>query len=246
MLRLSTFVISHFSEKARWALDLAGARYTERRLIPGPHMIAIRGIAPRTTVPVLEHDGRVVQGSGRILDYVEERLGGSGLGTRDPKQRTQLSELEALADHALGLGVQTIAYAELLAHRALVTDLWCQDGPSWARRFYSVAYPGVAAAVRRMYDTRPRNVERAKVRFRDAIRQFDDLLEAQPFIGGDAPNRGDITLAALLAPMCRPPEHLVRWPSLPGELDKFVGEFEGSPTFRHVRRMYTEHRKPTL
>ena len=37
MLKLYTFNISHFSEKARWALDYEGILYEERVLLPGPH-----------------------------------------------------------------------------------------------------------------------------------------------------------------------------------------------------------------
>ena len=35
MLCLYTFQVSHFSEKARWALDWKGVKYHERRLLPG-------------------------------------------------------------------------------------------------------------------------------------------------------------------------------------------------------------------
>jgi glutathione S-transferase len=55
MLTLLTFVISHFSEKARWALDFEGLSYDERRLIPGMHFPAVRRLASKTTVPVLVH-----------------------------------------------------------------------------------------------------------------------------------------------------------------------------------------------
>jgi hypothetical protein len=60
MLKLYTFNISHFSEKARWALDYEGIAYEERVLLPGPHQLVTRRIARRTHVPVLEHDGQYV------------------------------------------------------------------------------------------------------------------------------------------------------------------------------------------
>jgi glutathione S-transferase len=67
MLKLYTFNISHFSEKARWALDYEGIPYEERVLLPGPHQLVTRRIARRTHVPVLEHDGQYVQGRVRSL-----------------------------------------------------------------------------------------------------------------------------------------------------------------------------------
>ena len=62
MLKLYTFNISHFAEKARWTLDYEGIPFDEQVLLPGPHQLVTRRIGKRTHVPVLEHDGRYVQG----------------------------------------------------------------------------------------------------------------------------------------------------------------------------------------
>ena len=61
--RLYTFTISHFAEKARWALDYKGIHYQEKRLVPGSHFPIVKRIAPRTCVPVLRDAGCVIQGS---------------------------------------------------------------------------------------------------------------------------------------------------------------------------------------
>jgi glutathione S-transferase len=241
-LRLNTFVISHFSEKARWALDLAGLPYAERRLLPGPHMPVIRRIAPSTTVPVLEHDGRAIQGSRDILDHLERALGARRLAP-EPHLTARCAELEALCDDAFGRGVQRIFYFELLPDRDTVTALWSQEGPIWGRVFYRFAYPGVAAAVRRMYRTVPDAVDRAKARFREAADRIDAALGEHAYLLGDTPTRADVTFAALFAPVCRPAEHLVRWPEPRGALKTFCSEFEGRPLWNHAMRMYREHRR---
>jgi glutathione S-transferase len=165
MLGLMTFVISHFSEKARWALDFEGLSFEERRLIPGLHIPSVRRLASESTVPVLVHEGRAVQGSSAILDYLETGLGATRRAPR-PEDRARAAELEALADHACGLGVQRIFYETLLKDRRTVTDLWTQDGPRYGPGFYAFAYPLVAFAVGRKYKTRPDAVDRAKDRFR--------------------------------------------------------------------------------
>jgi glutathione S-transferase len=241
-LQLYTFAISHFSEKARWALDFEGVPYEERRLVPGPHMLTTRRLARASSVPILRHGSKVVQGSSAILDYLEKSLGGKRLRDAEPAEQQRIRALEARADQAFGLGIQRIFYGALLPKREVVTDLWCQHGPSWARPFYRVAYPTVAAAVRRMYKTRPDAIERAKTRFHEAMEEMDRLLGAQPYLGGERFGRADLAVAALLAPMCRPPEHLMRWPATPPELADFVGSFEGRPTWNHVLRMYRTHR----
>ena len=74
MLRLLTIPISHYCEKARWALDLAGIEYREERHVQGIHQIAARRAGGGNTVPVLVTSGGVLGDSSDILAWVDERL----------------------------------------------------------------------------------------------------------------------------------------------------------------------------
>jgi glutathione S-transferase len=245
MLKLYTFNISHFSEKARWALDYEGISYEESVLLPGPHQLVTRRIARRTHVPVLEHDGQYVQGSSAIIDYVADRLGGTKLTAIDPIERAKALELENTLDQAFGRGAQQVLYSALLNDRRTVIDLWSFGGPFWARGFYAVAFPAVASAVKRMYKTADvEGVARAKLRFVTMFDELDTVLAKRPYLGGDAPDRTDITLAALLAPVCRVPEHRMKWPAMPQELTDLEASLSGRPTWHHALRMYRDHRKP--
>jgi glutathione S-transferase len=245
MVTLYTFNISHFAEKARWALDYEGIRYDEKVLLPGPHQLVTRRIAPRTHVPVLEHDGKHVQGSSAIIDYVADRLGGTRLTATDPAERARARELESTLDQAFGRGVQQVLYSALLKDRRTVIELWSSGGPFWAKGFYAIAFPAVASAVRRMYKTTDvEGVANAKQRFLTTFDALDAVLAKQPYLGGDAPSRADITLAALLAPVCRVPEHRVKWPAIPAELADLEASLGGRPTWNHVLRMYRDHRLP--
>ena len=87
-------------------------------------------------------------------------------------------------------------------------------------------------------------VESAKQRFAATFDELDALLVWLAYLGGDTPDRSDITLAALLAPVCRVPEHRVKWTTMPSELADFVASLRGRPTWNHVLRMYRDHRKP--
>jgi glutathione S-transferase len=124
MLKLYTINVSHFSEKARWALDYEGIAYREKVLLPGPHQLVTRRIARRTHVPVLEHDGQCVQGSSAIIDYIAASLGGTKLTANDPTERAKAFELEKELDQALGRGVQQVLYSAVLKDRRTVIDLW--------------------------------------------------------------------------------------------------------------------------
>ena len=243
MLRLYTFTISHFSEKVRWAFDFEGVAYREKVLVPGPHQLVTLRHAPKSHVPLVEHDGRYVQGSSEILDYLHDALGARRLTSADPDARARARALEQRLDRAFGLGVQRIVYSEMVKHRAELTALWSAGGPFWARGFFALAYPVVVKAVQSMYRTTDRGaVEDAKQLFLRTFDELDAVLARQPYLGGHAPDRTDITAAALLAPVCAPPEHMVKWPAVPGELADFHSQLQGRPTWNHALSMYRQHR----
>jgi glutathione S-transferase len=246
MLRLYTFNISHFSEKARWALDYEGLAYEEKILLPGPHQLTTRRIGKKTEVPILQHDDQYIQGSSAILDYIADQLGGTKLTPAPSETRARSLELEREVDQAFGRGVQRVLYSVLLkpAHKDAMIGLWAENGPKWARGFYAFALPVIAGAVKRMYKTtRPELVAEAQDRFVSTMDKLDAQLAQAPYFGGDRPSRLDITVASLLAPVCQPKEHRVRWPSTPPELQDFEGRLKGRPTWDHVLRMYREHRR---
>lgn len=245
-MQLYTFLISHFSEKVRFAFDLAEVAYEERALLPGPHVATIRRIASATTVPVLVHDGTVVQGSREILDHAEAHLGVSFGGASDPESAARVREIEALADRAFGRGVQTIFYDALLRDRRTMIALWSQGGSRATRALYALAFPLLANRIRAGHHVTPDGIARAKDRFRRALDETDRALEGRRYIGGgDVPGRADVTIAALLAPAFSPAEHVMQWPtSIPDDLGSFVRELDGRPTLELARRMYREHRRP--
>lgn len=76
-IKLYQFCISHYCEKVRWALDYKGVNYQAVNLLPGQHVKTIRELTgAESSVPVLEHDGQIIQGSGQILDYLDQDLSG--------------------------------------------------------------------------------------------------------------------------------------------------------------------------
>ena len=245
MLRLYTFNLSHFSEKARWALDYEGIAYEEKILTPGPHQLTTRRIGKRTEVPILQHDSRYIQGSGAILDYIADTLGGAKLTPAAGDARARSLEVERAVDQAFGRGVQRVLYAVLLKpeHAHHVVDLWSERGPGWARPFYAVTFPVISRVVQRMYKTnRPELVAEAQDRFVSMMDELDALLARAPYLGGERPSRLDISVASLLGPVCQPKEHHVKWPATPPELHAFEARLMGRPTWDHVLRMYREHR----
>jgi glutathione S-transferase len=248
MTRLYTFWVSHFSEKVRWALDFEGVPFDDKKLMPGPHVLEIRKHSKVQTVPLLLHNSEAVQGSGAILDAIPRLFGRRRLqpwlveGAVDDTLRSRATQLEALADENFGRALQGIAYDILLRNKSHLIELWNYRGPWWGAGFYTLAFPRLKQFVRKTYCGDQTQVENSRFAFVTAFDEMDRLLAHQDYLLGSSPTRADVTVAALLSPLVQPPEHPMKWPALPGELQGFARGFEGRPTWDFVKRMYRDHR----
>jgi glutathione S-transferase len=79
--------VSHYSEKARWALDYKEVAHTRRAVaVPGLHIPASIWMTRGTsqTYPVLEMEGRRIGDSTEIIAALEERFPEPPLYPADP------------------------------------------------------------------------------------------------------------------------------------------------------------------
>ena len=92
MLTLYQFPISHYCEKVRWALDYKGLDYTSKNLLPGIHLIVIKKIAQRSSVPVLVDGEKIIQNSADIIDHLDRSYPGKPLTPADAALEQEASE----------------------------------------------------------------------------------------------------------------------------------------------------------
>ena len=71
MNRLVTIPISHYCEKARWALDRAGIAYVEDPHLQAFHYIATLRAGGGVTAPVMTHPGGVLPDSNAIMRWAD-------------------------------------------------------------------------------------------------------------------------------------------------------------------------------
>jgi len=70
---LYIFTISHYCEKARWALEYLGFDVDIQTLAPGTHVKVAQELGlKRSSVPILKTSNAIVQGSDEIIDWAEE------------------------------------------------------------------------------------------------------------------------------------------------------------------------------
>jgi len=125
---LYVFAISHFCEKARWALDVLEVDYELRHVAPGEHMeIAKKLGAPRSSVPYLSLGGRVIQGSADIISWAESVSSTEISLTPDAEVCEQI---EKRIDDIAGVHVRRFYYSEaLVEHPSMIRPLFTRDLP---------------------------------------------------------------------------------------------------------------------
>src|SRR3954466_7539178 len=130
---LITIPISHFCEKARWALDRAGIAYEER-----PHVQVIHRFAARraggTTVPVLVRPNGALTESSQILDYADSRAPSDRrLFPLDAVKAEEIRAYEGGLDQGLGPDGRLWMYHSLRGQRAVATRYATTGVPAWER-----------------------------------------------------------------------------------------------------------------
>ncbi len=247
VLRLVTIPISHYCEKARWALERAGMPYREERHVQGVHQLAARRAGGGITVPVLVTPDRVIGDSAEILAWVDEC---SPLESRlFPGERGAREEVERLCgrfDEVLGPRGRRLMYVHMFTARELALRFNNAGVPAWEDRAIRVGWPLARRLVERVLEIRP-GVE---VEDEDVVwHEFDFvaglLADGRPYLCGESFGAADLTFAALSAPLVVPPEYGVPLPQsdvLPPRMAALVERVRAHPAGRYALSLFTKHR----
>ena len=205
---LFVFAISHYCEKARWALDYLGVPYRTVALTPGFHgWHAKRAGAPGRSVPFLvAGDGRVVQGSSAIIDWAEAE---SGLSTTPNVFKADVNAMETRLDQTLGVQTRRHYYSEILPTNSnSVRKLFASEASFPEKAGLWAIWPGLRRMMIKHYDLGPEQKQESVAAIETELEWLDTLLEdGRHYLQGDRLSRLDLTAASLLAPIVRPNEH---------------------------------------
>jgi glutathione S-transferase len=244
--RLITFAASHFCEKARWALDWHGIAYEEIGWPPGLHRIlAKRCGAKYTTVPILLDGQDVIQGSGAIIDWAENKVENRGRSLTPKAGLTETKEIEARVDEIIGIHVRRLAFAELLPNYShLVKPALFYRASGWRRLVGNMMWPVAWRIMMLMYEIGPGAASESRSKLEAEFDWLDcKLADGRAYLVGDRFSRADLTVASLLANFARPKELPVHHGMTgPEALAADVARWSERPVMRWVNRQYEMHR----
>jgi glutathione S-transferase len=248
--RLLTIPISHFCEKARWALERARIDYVEERHVQGIHRIVARRAGGGTTVPVLVTNDGVFAESEDILHYADEQLDEvRRLFPAHPELRDEVVGLCRELDEGLGPDGRRLMYALMLELKGPMLHVNNQGVPAWEGRAMSALWPLVTRWGRRDLGI---DADTVQVDEENVRRAFDAIAErradGRPYLCGERFTAADLTFAALAAAVIVPPEYGVRLPQpgeLPQHIARMVRDFREHPAGAYAMELFrTERRRP--
>ena len=240
--------ISHYSEKARWALEYKGIDHVRRTPLPGTHIpIALfltRGAQP--TFPVMQMEGRTIGDSTAIIAALEAKHLDRPLYPSKPDERARALDLEDWFDENLGPHARLLPFYELIQEPDLFAEIAAESVPGPLGK----AKPVVGAYARAYTSLRwgANNSEDAE-RAREGIVAAMDKLEAElakgdgEFLVGERLSVADVTAASLFYPIVVPPEGPLS-PDLPrpAGLENFRQSLSDRPGYRWVEDTFRHHR----
>lgn len=242
---LYVFNISHYCEKARWALDYFGIEYKARHVMPGAHRVIAKKLgAERKSVPFLQTDEGVISGSSAIIDWCEANPAG---------KRPSLSGLVPVAvratekrlDDVVGVHVRRFYYSDALINApASVRPIFSDGLPLWQRAAVTLGWSRIVPLMIKGMDLGTEQGLQSRAMLEAELDWLDGLLaDGRSYLQGDQWTRADLTAAALLGPLAAPKEHpMTARAFYPRGVRQAMKDWERRPALQFVGRMYSTHR----
>jgi glutathione S-transferase len=238
--RLITIPISHYCEKARWALDRAGLEYVEEPHVQGIHRLASRRAGGAGTVPVLVTDGAVLWESEAILRYADGYVDCSRrlFGEDDGEVLALCRELDA----GLGPDGRRWIYAHMLDRKQDMLRTNNQGVPAWEDRALGRLWGPATRWVARELGIGPDTIRGDAVRVERAFDAIAErLADGRPYLFGERFTAADLTFACLAAPVLAPPVYGIVLPQpeqLHEPLASEMRRFRAHPAGAFAMRLY--------
>lgn len=236
--------ISHYNEKARWALDYKGIPHERRVPMPGLHGVRA-GVLTRgrhRRLPILDLDGRRVADSTAIVAALEQYRPDPPLYPDDPAERAEALALEDEFDERLAPPLRLLTWFHTLPDTdATIATLFTSPSPG-RERLLRLSAPVARRMVSLDYGVNEANATQAEATLRETMDLIESRIGPSGYLVGDRFSVADLTGAALFTPLIAPPQRQYAPPSIAPGLASLREELTARPGGEWVHEMYARHR----
>lgn len=204
--------VSHYNEKARWALDHKRLPHVRRAITPGSHPRIARKLTGGQTFPILVLDGEPIGDSTEIIAALERHQPDPPLYPADDQTRDEALALEDFFDEQFGPHTRLLTVEHMLGDPDLFIGGFSPDLTPGRRRLARAAFPLVKKGARAGLHINAESIEEAWTKIAVAGERFRSELRPSGYLAGDDFTVADLTLAALVAPPLAPPQFLYPQP----------------------------------
>ena len=243
---LYVFAISHFCEKARWALDYLGIDYALKFTPPGVHQLLAKRLGvSRTSLPIIVVDGKAIQGSAAIIDWAESVTTSGTMRLSTDNAREEGRQIEKRLDKRAGVHVRRYYYSEALVdYPATVRPLFARGLRMREKLLVGATWSVVRKLMIKGMDLGAEQGRESRQIVDEELDWLDTMLsDGRDYLVGGEFSRADLAAASLLAPLVLPREHPeYAGLKLPPQMAEDLKKRENRPALPWIRKIYSAYR----
>lgn len=234
--------MSHYNEKARWALDFKRVPHVRRATMPAASALVGMRFGRSDTLPVMTAGGEVFTDSAEIIAALERMAPEPALYPGDPAEREIALALEQRFDLGIGKTVRQVGYRSVLADPRMAVEMLSLGGPPSRKRIVSLIFPVIAPAMRKRFDVPPPGDDQPLAQLEAEIDFIAAQVGESGYLVGERFSVADLTAAALLAPVVCPEAMPEGMPPFPADFQDLSRELSARPGAAWAREIYLRHR----
>jgi glutathione S-transferase len=235
--------VSHYNEKARWALDYKRVPHVRHAAAPGRHRAIAQRLTGARTFPIMVLDGEAIGDSTRIIEALERRYPEPPLYPADPEARRRALEIEDFFDEELGSHLRLLVISRMLPSPKLILGAFFPDIGTSRRLTARATFPLHRRRVMTDFGIDDDAVELAWAKVRAAGECFREEIQPNGYLVGDSFTVADLTVAALVAPAIAPAQFPYPQPQRGHPLlAELRNAFAGSGLLDWAYDIYARHR----
>jgi len=237
------FPVSHYNEKVRWALDFKGWPHRRTALVAGFHIPRTRWLSGQNRLPVLVLEGRAMHDSTAIIAELELLRPEPALYPSSSPDRARALALEDHFDEQAAPDLRRLFWSTYIDDTANCARLATDGFRPSTQWLWRTLFPAIRPAFRRNMGVGRAQVATARKRLAQHIDRIESEIGPGGYLVGDRFTIADLTAAAVMTAILRPPEFPYPLPEpWPAALVELRTSIVDRPGCQWVLDIYRRHR----